>query len=81
MTLFVTFNNVHEALESEQMLKKDSELSGRLVPVPESIDASCGLALKLEQANGAAIKDQLSANDLSWQAIYQMVSYQDYRKL
>lgn len=81
MTIFITFHNVHEALDSERVIKNDPSLSGRLVPVPESIDASCGLALKLEQVDETAIKEQISAKDLSWQDIYQMVSYQDYRKL
>lgn len=80
MTVLITFNNVHDALESEQTIKS-SRLKGRLIPVPESIDANCGLALKVEVENIDILKSELKGHSIHWQAIFHMVSYQEYKEL
>lgn len=47
MEQLVAFNSTHQALTMESWVKEKS-LKARLIPTPESISASCGLALKYQ---------------------------------
>ncbi|MCL2566439.1 MAG: DUF3343 domain-containing protein [Defluviitaleaceae bacterium] len=43
-----TFNSTHQAMLSEKTLK-GAGLLVRLIPVPRSVSASCGLALRVSE--------------------------------
>lgn len=45
MDYLVAFNSTHQAMEMESWVK-ERHVRARLIPTPESITASCGLALK-----------------------------------
>lgn len=44
--VLIAFDSTHDAILSET-LARDLKLKARLIPTPEKISASCGLALKL----------------------------------
>ncbi len=41
--LIITFHNTEEAMEMEEFCRQ-RQIEGRLIPVPRSISAGCGLA-------------------------------------
>jgi len=53
-----TFNSTHQALLTEKTLK-DLGFSVRLIPVPRSISASCGLAARINICDFEAANETL----------------------
>ncbi|MBP1040503.1 DUF3343 domain-containing protein [Vagococcus sp. BWB3-3] len=62
MDYLVAFNSTHQAMEVELWIK-EAQLNARLIPTPESIAASCGLALKFNESSLASIVQHLRKNN------------------
>ncbi|WP_314059306.1 DUF3343 domain-containing protein [uncultured Vagococcus sp.] len=58
MDYLVAFNSTHQAMEMESWVK-ERHLRARLIPTPESITASCGLALKFNDTDLTTIAQHL----------------------
>lgn len=78
MTYLVAFDSTHQAMEMESWVKERG-LSARLIPTPESITASCGLALKFEAPDLAAITRQLKETS-NQTTVYQIILGEHNRK-
>lgn len=50
MILLIAFDSTHMAIASEKKAKA-AGLKARLVPTPEAISASCGLALRVKEGD------------------------------
>lgn len=80
MKVIATFDHTHDALGSETVIK-DSDWRGRLIPVPEKLDASCGLALRVEVPSYNDLKELLESQDIFPRDYYLVKSYQEYEQL
>ena len=67
--LLVTFHTTAGAMEMEKRCKA-ADLPGRLIPVPRSITADCGMAWRAEVTMRAKL-EQLTA-DLDVDGIYEL---------
>ena len=72
----VTFLSTHHAIAAERHC--EAAFSCRLVPLPPSISAGCGLALKLEDAQLQPARQILSEQSIPYQAIYKRLDNQKY---
>ncbi len=71
--IFVLFNSTIDAIYFEGAIA-DTDLSGRLVPVPSSISADCGMCWMEEAGNEKKIRVFIEKNKLEYSEI-QMSQY------
>lgn len=70
MEVLLVFNSTHQAIEVETVLKEEKRV--RLIPTPEMIQSSCGLALKFNEADLSFVQEKLAqvkTQDLSFYRI------------
>lgn len=64
----ITFHSTHHALKAEQILK--GELEVVVVPVPRSISANCGIALKIASESEEEARAVLREGKVPFEAIW-----------
>jgi len=64
----VTFYSTHHALKAEKVLKKEVEIL--VVPVPRSISANCGIALKFPTSEAKKTEEILARNRVAFEGIF-----------
>ena len=67
--LVITFFTTTDAMAMEQLCKA-RQADGRIIPVPGSISADCGLAWCANLDSEAALRDLMAKNNLKFQGIY-----------
>ena len=67
----ITFPTTTSALEAERLLKK-AKLQGRLIPVPVSISAGCGLAWCAPLDCADAVTELLEAEKVKIEGVFSM---------
>lgn len=68
MSLVITFHNTTAAMAAEVCLKQE-QMPGRLIPVPSSIKAGCGLAWMAPAAAAEPIAACLNQADIRYEAM------------
>lgn len=66
-----TFNSTHHALMFEKAAKRDA-VKIIIMPVPRSIAASCGLAIKFNEEYLADIVNMVRDKELNYAALYRI---------
>ena len=69
MKLVITFHTTTEAMTMEQVCK-ESGADGRIIPVPRSITAGCGLAWCAAPDSEAALVALMEEKGVRYQAIH-----------
>jgi len=67
----VTFNSTHHALSFEKHAK-EHDIKITIMPVPRSIAASCGLAIKFSQCFFERIENLIKEKNLNYESIYRI---------
>lgn len=70
LKLIITFRTTTEAMAMEQMCKIQ-ELDGRIIPVPKSITAGCGLAWCAKLESRDVLKNSMLENGIEAEGIYE----------
>lgn len=70
LKLIITFRTTTEAMAMEQMCKVQ-ELDGRIIPVPKSITAGCGLAWCAKLESRDVLKNSMLKNGIEAEGIYE----------
>ena len=70
--LLITFHTTSEAMAMEQRCQ-EAGLAGRLIPVPRTITADCGLAWCSEPAQETALLALMNTAGLSCQGVYHLL--------
>ena len=70
LKLIITFRTTTEAMAMEQLCKERS-LDGRLIPVPKSITAGCGLAWCAKLESRQLLIDQMTIGGVEAEGIYE----------
>ena len=65
----ITFYTTTDAMAMEQMCKRENA-DGRLIPVPRTITAGCGLAWCGRPEKESELKEIMQKNEIAWQGIY-----------
>ena len=65
----ITFHTTTDAMAMESLCKAQS-LSGRLIPVPGSISADCGLAWCAEPQMEEPLREAMKTAGIAYQGIY-----------
>lgn len=68
----VTFHTTTEAIAFEEVAKQ-SELGGRIIPLPRAISAGCGLAWREDSGRRDSLKKLLTKHDLGYDKIFELV--------
>lgn len=72
LRLIVTFNSTTDAIRFEKYCKANS-IEGRLIPVPRTISASCGMCWRTQIENRSSIEAALDEAELIISGIYEIV--------
>ena len=70
LKLIITFRTTTEAMAMEQMCKTYG-LDGRLIPVPKSITAGCGLAWCAKLESREILIDQMKTFSIEAEGVYE----------
>lgn len=70
LSLIITFPSTADALAMERICAR-FRAPGRLIPVPTSITASCGLAWRSAPSDQEALETLISTEKLTIQGIYE----------
>ena len=70
LKLVVTFHTTADAMAMEKACKAD-QIPGRLIPVPRSISAGCGLSWCADLNSRQSLEELLSQQDLHPEGIYE----------
>lgn len=65
----ITFYTTTDAMAMEQVCKEENA-DGRLIPVPRTITAGCGLAWCVKPEKERELKEIMQKNGITWQGIY-----------
>lgn len=68
MKLIITFHTTTDAMAMENLCKEKGA-EGRIIPVPHSISAGCGLAWCAKPESEEALRKLMNQNDIHPQAI------------
>lgn len=68
----ITFQSTTSAMAMEKFCKEKG-LSGRLIPVPRSITAGCGLAWSLNPQERHELENRMNENHISYDKIYELM--------
>jgi len=74
LQLVITFKTTTSAMAMEKWAKANN-INGRLIPLPTSISASCGLAFKTEINQKEFICNAMSESGLEWDTTYELMLY------
>ena len=67
----MVFNNTHEAMEGERILKENG-ISFIIMPTPTYITKSCGISLKIELRDLDMLKNMVNDNKMAYKATYEL---------
>lgn len=70
MRLVITFFTTTDAMAMEQACR-DAGAAGRLIPVPRSITAGCGLAWCAAPEKRDALESLMRSRSITWQEMHQ----------
>ena len=70
LKIIITFRTTTEAMSMEQMCK-EQKLDGRIIPVPKSITAGCGLAWCAKLESRDVLKNSMLENGIEAEGIYE----------
>lgn len=65
----ITFHTTTDAMAMEQLCRKHGA-EGRLIPVPRTISAGCGLAWCVRPQQEAALLALLDQSGIAWQGVH-----------
>ncbi len=71
LRLVITFQNTTSAMAMEKVCKEKG-LSGRLIPVPRSITAGCGLSWSAAPGAMVELRNAMEENNVSYDKIYEL---------
>lgn len=66
--LYVAFHVTADAMATEAVLR-ENEVEGKLVPVPRSLSAGCGISWRGQASDEEITKKLLLENDIEWEQI------------
>jgi hypothetical protein len=72
LSLVIAFDATSDAFAAEDVFRQNG-LSGRLIPLPESISAGCGLAWRAESNLEKELTDALKSIDITSAHIYYLI--------
>ena len=72
ITTVVTFSTTTAAMKWKKTAR-ESEFSGRLIPIPSEISAQCGLAWKCVEQSEEETEKFLKKKELAWDGIYRVL--------
>lgn len=64
--LVVTFHTTSEAMATEKACR-NQEIQGRLIPVPRSLSAGCGIAWRGQVDDERKLRELMLAQDIEWE--------------
>ena len=67
----LVFNSIHRVMQAERLLQQ--EFAVLLIPVPRALSADCGMALRVDSADCAALAPRLEQAGLTPFSIYRPV--------
>jgi len=67
----ITFEHTTSAMAMEKLCKEKA-LEGRIIPVPRSITAGCGLSFCCPLSNRQLMEEAMKENHISYSGIYEM---------
>ncbi|MFI3208649.1 MAG: DUF3343 domain-containing protein [Eubacteriales bacterium] len=70
LKLIVTFHTTTDAMAMEQACK-EMNISGRLIPVPRTISAGCGLAWKSDLSERESLREAMKRVNLEMEAFHE----------
>jgi hypothetical protein len=65
----ITFKNTHDAISTEGVLKRSS-ISHLVVPTPTSITGSCGISIKINEAEFEKVSQLIFSKEINVKAIF-----------
>lgn len=71
LQVIITFQTTTQAMKAEKYCK-EKNIAGRLIPVPESITAGCGLAWKADISEKELIRHAFMEGAISYEAITEL---------
>ena len=70
--MLFTFSTTAAAMAMDALCRRES-LPGRLIPVPRSITADCGMAWSAPAAERRRLEQAAQAHNLSFSGIYELL--------
>ena len=70
LKLIITFSTTTEAMAMEQMCKTKA-LDGRIIPVPKTITAGCGLAWCAKLESKEILSEQMKAHQIQPEGFFE----------
>lgn len=64
--LYISFYTTADAMAADELCAQ-SEIKGRLVPVPRSMSAGCGIAYRTEEEYEKKVLSILHDNEIEWE--------------
>ena len=64
--IICTFNKTRDAIQAEKICKRES-VEYRIIPVPRSISANCGMAIEVEKGKKDVLMSGLESKGISAQ--------------
>ena len=71
MEIVYTFNSTHAAISAERLLSNEN-VPIKVMPVPSSIKAGCGLCLRVSPELTNNVEQLLEKNSIEYLSVYQM---------
>jgi hypothetical protein len=65
MNLYISFHTSAEAMATEKVAMLNN-ITGKLIPLPRRISASCGIAFETDTSNRATMQKLLDDNKIEW---------------
>jgi len=66
----ITFFSLHDVFKAEKILKEKS-IEIKIIPVPRTISADCGICIEFDIKNRDRVQDILVSNKIEFESIYQ----------
>jgi hypothetical protein len=66
----ITFFSLHDVFKAEKILKEKS-IEIKIIPVPRTISADCGICIEFDLTNRDRVQDILVSNKIEFESIYQ----------
>ncbi|NEZ47871.1 DUF3343 domain-containing protein [Clostridium niameyense] len=68
-TYVITFNNTHNAMDGEAVLK-DKGIKLRIIPTPTYITKSCGISIRIDDKEYEKVKPIIDSNEINIKNVY-----------
>ncbi len=70
--LIVTYHTTSEAMATEQACRRQ-DIPGRLIPVPRTLSAGCGIAWRCRPEDEEVLHEILRTQDIEWEEMTKMM--------